>query len=170
MTPEDQQTLKEHVTTDETLEYVRQTGGLLGLRTGDNAMLDYNGGSVHNSCDGSSRSFIQFYEYAIDHGVKVGFGSDFNGFITQMTPRYGPEACATAGNDQAAQAAAQGSMPGGSAAYREYLVKGLAHIGLLPSLVTDMNVLNVNTEPIERSAEDFLQMWERAYNPNRSRL
>lgn len=169
LTSEDAATLKEHVTTNETLNYVRRTGGMLGLRTGDNAMLKYNNSIVANNCDGSARSFIQFYQYAADRGVNVAFGSDFNGFITQMTPRFGPEACATADN-ASSQAAAQGSVPNGPYYYQEYAVKGLAHIGLLPGLMYDMQTLGVDTQPIEESAERFLKMWERQYDSNRTAL
>ncbi|CAM2069716.1 Membrane dipeptidase [Sulfidibacter corallicola] len=170
LTTQDAAVLKEHVTTDEVLGYVRRTGGMLGLRTGDNAMLDYVGSEVPNNCDGSARSFIQFYEYAVDQGVSVGFGSDLNGFITQMTPRFGPEACATADADRASQAAAQGAQPTGPDHYLEYLHKGLAHVGLLPAVVHDMQVLNVDATALDQSAEMFLKMWERTYDAGRGPL
>lgn len=174
LTGDDMATLKEHVTTDETLTYVRRTGGILGLRTGDNAMLDYtpqNGPVVANNCHGSSRSLIQFYQYADERGVQVAFGSDFNGFITQMTPRFGPEACATATDtERVSQRLAQGQIPNGPYYFDEYAVKGLAHIGLLPGLLWDMQQLGVDTDNIESSAEKVLKVWERQYDPNRRGL
>lgn len=162
---DDKDILREHVTTDETLDYVRQTGGMLGLRTGDNAMKSYSplsGPSISNNCDGSVKSFIQFYQYADDRNVHLAFGSDFNGFITQMTPRFGAEACATGTTNP------QGSVPSGPNYYQEYATKGLAHIGLLPGVIHDMSQLGVNTQNIDSSAEQFLKMWERAYNSNRA--
>jgi microsomal dipeptidase-like Zn-dependent dipeptidase len=174
LTSEDMAVLKEHVTTDETLTYVRRTGGILGLRTGDNAMLDYTPQSdtqVANNCDGSARSLIQFYQYANERDVQVAFGSDFNGFITQMTPRFGPEACATAPDQERfLQRQAQGDIPYGPDYYDEYAVKGLAHIGLLPGVLWDMEVLGVDTQNIASSAEKVLQMWERQYDPGRRGL
>ncbi|TQV87740.1 membrane dipeptidase [Aliikangiella coralliicola] len=173
--PEDKEVLKEHVTTDETLEYVRQTGGVLGLRTGEEGMKSYtpfSDAAVTNNCDGSSRSFTQFYQYANDRNVKVAFASDFNGFITQMPPRFGAEACASAVDEsqRQQQATAQGSMPAGPSWYTEFNRKGLAHIGLLPGLLHDMNNLGADTNNIGNSAEGFVQMWERIYDTSRTKI
>ncbi|GAB4194688.1 MAG: hypothetical protein Tsb002_26480 [Wenzhouxiangellaceae bacterium] len=170
-------TLREFVTTDETLEFVRSTGGILGLRTGEDPMLDYgmpaSGGYVANNCDGSTRSFAQFYQYADDRGVNLAFGSDFNGFITQIVPRFGPDACANAANAtvRAQQRQQQGAQPGNVPDYvDEYYQKGLAHVGLLPAVIDDMQRLGVDTGNLEQSAEAFLQMWERTYDPFRARV
>ncbi|WP_086933990.1 membrane dipeptidase [Agarilytica rhodophyticola] len=173
---EDRSVLKEHQTTDEVLHYIRQSGGMLGLRTGEEAMLDYThpqkGSPVENNCDGSSRSFTQFYQYADDAGVKLAFGSDFNGFITQMPPRFGDQACASAPtNDRNVQIQAQGQPNHNAPSYvQEFNYKGLAHIGLLPGLLHDMKNLGADTTNIENSAENFIKMWERAYNPNRQAI
>jgi len=177
LTPEGKEMLREFVTTDETLEFVRSTGGMLGLRTGEDAMLDYGtpsrGQYVANNCDGSVRSFAQFYQYADDRGVNLAFGSDFNGFITQVVPRFGPDACANAANDgiRNIQRAQQGAEPTNVPDYvREYYRKGLAHVGLLPALLDDMQRVGVDTTNVENSAETFLQMWERTYDPFRDRV
>lgn len=177
LTSDGHDTLREFVTTDETLEFVRSTGGVLGLRTGEDPMLDYgvpNSGSyVANNCDGSVRSFAQFYQYADDRGVNLAFGSDFNGFITQIVPRFGPDACANAPNTTVRnqQRAQQGSQPSNVPDYMtEYYRKGLAHVGLLPAVIEDMQALGVDTTNLEGSAEAFLQMWERTYDPLRSRV
>ncbi|TQV70540.1 hypothetical protein FKG94_21190 [Exilibacterium tricleocarpae] len=173
----DKSVLKEHLVTDEVLSYVRKTGGLLGLRTGEEAMLSYRqpgkGQVVANNCDGSSRSFTQFYQYADDLGVNLAFGSDFNGFITQMPPRFGAGACASAptASEQNRQAAAQGQPDATAPGYvQEFNDKGLAHIGLLPGLLHDMQTLGADTENIGNSAESFIRMWERIYDPNRTAL
>ncbi|MEZ0373377.1 MAG: membrane dipeptidase [Candidatus Sericytochromatia bacterium] len=174
--PAEKQTLKEFVTTPETLDYVRSTGGILGLRTGEDPMLSYDrpqhGKPVANDCDGSVRSWIQFYQYADDLGVNLAFGSDFNGFITQMVPRFGPDACfnAPAANRQAQiQAQIRDSAPV-SPALKEFDVKGLAHVGLLPAVIEDMQRLGADTRNLENSAESFLKMWERAYDPGRKKV
>ncbi len=166
--------LKEFVTTPETLAYVRETGGVLGLRTGEDPMLAYQGTGknpvIANNCDGSIKSWLQFYQYADDRGVNLAFASDFNGFITQMAPRFGPEACANAMDSQtrAEQAQAQGPRDiNASEALQEFDEKGLAHVGLLPAVIEDMKRLGADTQNIESSAERFLKMWERSYDPNR---
>lgn len=174
LTPAGRDMLREFVTTDETLAYVRATGGMLGLRTGEEAMLDYGqpqfGANVANSCDGSTRSFAQFYQYADDRGVNLAFGSDFNGFITQMVPRFGVDACANAPDAAARQQqiAAQGPPNMNVPPYlQEFRTRGLAHIGLLPGLIDDMDELGVDTTNVRNSAETFVQMWERVYDDNR---
>jgi microsomal dipeptidase-like Zn-dependent dipeptidase len=177
LTPGGRDMLREFVTTDETLMHVRTTGGLLGLRTGEEAMLDYGapqfGANVANTCDGSTRSFAQFYQYADDRGVNLAFGSDFNGFITQMVPRFGPDACASAPNAtvRQQQIAAQGAPNMNVPPYlQEFRTRGLAHIGLLPGLIDDMDEIGVDTTNVNNSAEAFAQMWERVYDNGRGPL
>jgi microsomal dipeptidase-like Zn-dependent dipeptidase len=174
LTPAGREMLREFVTTDETLSYVRQTGGLLGLRTGEEAMLDYGqpnfGANVANTCDGSTRSFAQFYQYADDRGVNLAFGSDFNGFITQMVPRFGPDACINAPSATARQQqiAAQGAPNMNVPPYlQEFRTRGLAHMGLLPAVIDDMDELGVDTTNVRNSGEAFVQMWERVYDDAR---
>lgn len=171
--PDHKAELKEFVTTPETLAFVRKTGGQLGLRTGEEAMQTFKEGTVANNCDGSLRSWLQFYQYADAQKVKLAFASDFNGFITQMVPRFGPEACFNAPDEQSRQAqiAAQGVAPRNvSPLLKEFHQKGLAHMGLLPAVVEDMKLLGADTRTLENSAEGFLQMWERTYDPKRQAL
>lgn len=175
MLPRDLEKYKEHLTPDEVMEYLRETGGVVGLRTGDEAMLDYTpqkGKKVENNCDGSIRSFIQAYQYLDDHRVNVAFASDFNGFITQTTPRFGPEACALAADDvRSAQAAQQGTLPADAdKARKDFAHKGLAHVGLLPEMLKEMKRLGADTDNLANSSEAFLKMWERAYDPHRQRV
>lgn len=177
LTPEGSDVLKEFVTTDETLEFVRSTGGVLGLRTGEDPMLDYGvpqrGNYVANTCDGSTRSFVQFYQYADDRGVNLAFGSDFNGFITQIVPRFGADACANAPDAgmRNLQIMMQGAEPTNVPSYvSEYHNKGLAHVGLLKAVIEDMQAVGADTTNLENSAETFVQMWERTYDSNRGRV
>jgi microsomal dipeptidase-like Zn-dependent dipeptidase len=134
------------------IQMIVNTGGMVGLRTGPEETVQY--GSVSNSCQGSSRSFAQSLMYAVDNGLKVGFGADLNGFTKQLSPRYVPLACQSDYN--------QISSVGGP---NELQQKGLAHVGLLPQLMSDLQA--VGTPPayvdhLNRSAENFLQMWERS--------
>ena len=174
--PKQEKEFKEFVTTPETLAFVRKTGGILGLRTGEEPMKTYapkSSKKVRNNCDGSVRSYIQFYQMADEMKVSLAPASDFNGFITQMAPRYGKDACANAPNKKvrAKQIKAQKPLPSNiSADLKEYHEKGLAHMGLLPAMIQDMKSLGTDTSNFERSAETFLQMWERAYDPNRKPL
>jgi microsomal dipeptidase-like Zn-dependent dipeptidase len=133
-------------------QMIINTGGMVGLRPGPEETVQY--GSVSNSCQGSSRSFAQSLMYAVDSGLKVGFGADFNGFTKQLSPRYNPAACPS---DFFQIANAGGP--------NELQLKGLAHVGLLPQLMADLQT--VGTPPayldhLNRSAENFLQLWERS--------
>lgn len=164
--------LNEHMTTDETLEFYRATGGVIGLRTGIEGMKDYPASGVTNNCDGSARSLAQFYRYAVDKGVNTAFGSDFNGFIEMAPPRYGSDACASAADsDRAGQVAAQGTPDSDLPDYiQEYNEKGLAHIGLLPAYLWDLKEVGADTTNLENSAESVVKMWERAYDENRQQV
>ncbi len=167
----DRERLDEHVTTDETLEYYRATGGVIGLRTGIEGMLDYAPSGVDNNCDGSVRSLAQFYRYAVDKGVNTAFGSDFNGFIEMSPPRFGGDACATATSELAEQVAAQGTPAADLPDYiQEYNVKGLAHVGLLPAYLWDLKEVGADTENLESSAESVIAMWDRIYDSQRSKV
>lgn len=132
---------------------ITDTGGMVGLRTGPEATTDYSV-SVRNTCSGSSRSFAQSLMYAVDQGLDVGFGIDMNGFIEQIKPRARSPEC----RDDLLQIAGSGHVD-------DFDKKGLAHIGLLPALMADLEELGVPAsylDHLNRSAETFLQMWERA--------
>jgi len=157
---------------------IRQTGGMFGLRTAHNETRQY-GRSVPNTCQGSSRSFAQAVDYAA-RGLKVpiAFGSDLNGFVQQTRPRFGPDGCSAtewsllASDGKATPFEAQADCErrterdGGAAPLgTDFDTKGLAHVGLLPDLLADLEKLGVDAQPLRRSTEAFLLMWERATGP-----
>ena len=123
--------------------------------------------------------------------ASVGLGSDFNGMAGEPAPRFGPERCAgdeTAPQvDPVSYPFAIEAPPGvpaggaghldrlyygqhthnggsGAAAGYDYNVEGLAHVGLLPDFVADLrSFLPADAlQPLFRSAEGYLQVWERA--------
>ncbi|HEU4405814.1 MAG TPA: membrane dipeptidase [Polyangiaceae bacterium] len=149
------------------VQMLRRTGGMFGLRTAHDEAREYTRSGVANSCHGSSRSFAQAYEFG-RQGLKVpmALGSDLNGFIQQTRPRFGADGACSAtfpreAKGQAALQAQQGPPPLGT----EFDAKGLAHVGLLPDLLADLDQLGVDTGPLRGSSEAFLQMWERAAGP-----
>jgi len=176
LTPAGAQELKEFVTTPETAVFIRRTGGMVGLRTGEDPMHDFQpaagaSSQVTNNCDGSSRSLAQFYQAFEAEGLSIALASDFNGFISQAGPRYGPEACPNAPPDQRqAQIQAQGQPPKGSELLQRFHTQGLAHMDLLPALIEDWRATGLDTHNVDNSAEAFLKMWERAYDPGRRLL
>lgn len=208
LTEWDLNTQKEFLTTDEQIKYLRRTGGMVGLRTGQNAILTVAGPDslgVANDCDGSSKSFAQLVHYGRTARIPMGFGSDFNGFINQLGPRFGDEACPRGGiripyqyengefvlgddglpiitdplgaaaEEAARQKAAQEENKvaapctiGGGREGPPFATRGLRHVGYLPDLLADLEALQTpGADVLASSAEAFLRMWERTYDPAR---
>ncbi|WP_257454923.1 membrane dipeptidase [Archangium lipolyticum] len=146
------------------VKQLRQTGGMFGLRTAHDETRAYTRTAVANSCQGSTRSLAQAYEFG-RQGLKVpmAFGADLNGFIQQTRPRFGSYGACSAGFKAEADAqAAQQRISGPARLGTDFDVYGLAHVGLLPDVVRDLKQLGVNTTGLENSAETFIRMWERA--------
>lgn len=163
------------------VKMIKKTGGVIGLRTGNEKQNTYSRSGVANSCHGSTRSFAQSYTLgAVGYNVPIGFASDFNGFIDQTRPRFydsnakyggGAEkwACGedTNGEEREVARSAQGSRAT-SGVGTEFDLIGYGHIGLTKDMLRDLNKLGVNTVNIQGSAESFLKMWDRAFDANRT--
>lgn len=143
---------------------VKEVGGMLGLRTFPDEVNTYEGTGVANDCHGSSKSFAQMLAYATDAiGVNVAFGADFNGFIAQTRPRFGPDACSASKNTEEVACQARAEEVGTVAPLgTDFDDLGLAHTGLIIDLVDDLDQLGADTTPLKSSADNFVQMWERA--------
>lgn len=101
-----------------------------------------------------------------------GFGFDFNGFAGGPRPRFGPNArCA---GPQSMGITYPFRSFGGDVVFEpprlgdravDFDKEGMIHIGLLPELIQDarnMGMSDVDLEPLFRSAEGYVRMWERA--------
>jgi microsomal dipeptidase-like Zn-dependent dipeptidase len=157
----------EKTTPASVVRYLRQTGGIFGLRTAHDETRAYTRTTIANNCQGSSRSFAQAYEFG-RQGLKVpmAFGADLNGFIQQTRPRFGVNGACSAGfqaeaDDQGKQQRVSGPARLGT----DFDIYGLAHVGLLPDLLRDLKQLGANTTGLENSTESFLRTWERAQSP-----
>jgi microsomal dipeptidase-like Zn-dependent dipeptidase len=149
------------------IRYVRQTGGIFGLRTAHDETRAYTRSGIANNCHGSTRSFAQAYEFG-RQGLKVpmAFGADLNGFIQQTRPRFGDHGACSATFQAEADAHARAQVVNGPPPLgTDFDRYGLAHVGLLPDLLRDLRQLGANTSVLEGSAESFLRMWERALAP-----
>ncbi|WP_141590404.1 membrane dipeptidase [Myxococcus sp. AB056] len=146
------------------IRYLRQTGGMFGLRTAHDETRDYTRTPVANNCQGSTRSLAQAYEFGrLGLKVNMGFGADLNGFIQQTRPRFGPHGACSAGFAAEAAFQAQQQLTAGPPPLgTDFDNYGLAHVGLLPDVVRDLKQLGVNTTGLEGSSETFIRMWERA--------
>ena len=146
------------------VKYLRQTGGMFGLRTAHDETRTYTKTAVANTCQGSTRSLAQAYEFGrLGLKVPMAFGADLNGFIQQTRPRFGNNGACSAGFQAEADAQMnQQRLTGPARLGTDFDVYGLAHVGLLPDVVKDLKQLGVNTTGLENSTEKFIQMWERA--------
>ncbi len=101
-----------------------------------------------------------------------GFGFDLNGLAGIPGPRFGKESrCSTL---QTNPVTYPFTSYGGDVTFSaprlgnravEFNSEGMVHIGLMPELIEDarrMGVSDADLEPLFRSAEGYLRMWERA--------
>lgn len=101
----------------------------------------------------------------------LGFGFDLNGFAGAPGPRFGPRGCGTPQSDPltypftsyAGDVTFQ--QPKVGVRTLDFNTEGLVHIGMLPELIEDVRrdgVSDEDLEPLFRSAEAYLRMWEKA--------
>ncbi|MBZ0230836.1 MAG: dipeptidase [Deltaproteobacteria bacterium] len=102
-----------------------------------------------------------------------GFGFDLNGFAGGPRPRFGPDS-ACGDTPQANPITYPFTSYAGDVTFTEphlgdrtvdFNTEGMIHLGLLPELIEDARrdgVTDVELEPLFRSAEGYLRMWERA--------
>lgn len=112
--------------------------------------------SLERYCNGSIDSYKFTYEQVKEflqkelpqdqvENLSIGFQTDFNGWLNHHHGRYGEDGCYEADLDST---------------YEEIELKGLAHPGLLESHWRLLENEGVDLEPIKRSSEKFLQMWQ----------
>ena len=119
---------------------------------------DYQGklDSLESYCNGSIDSYKFTYEEVKAFleknlseeevsNLSIGFQTDFNGWLNHHHGRYGKDGCYEANPDST---------------YEAIEIEGLAHPGLLESHWRLLEKEGVDLEPIKRSSEKFLQMWE----------
>ncbi|WP_105200921.1 HYR domain-containing protein [Pseudoalteromonas sp. T1lg10] len=146
------------------------------------------GVAIKDNCRHSSRTFAQAYQYAVDvMGGPVALGSDFNGVAGHVGPRFGANACGSdiptlapsADVERSAQLRENNKLIypftldgygtfdkqlSGFKAF-DFNVDGLAHVGLLPDLVKDMENIGLAkpyNDALFESAEQYIRVWERA--------
>jgi microsomal dipeptidase-like Zn-dependent dipeptidase len=175
---------------------VRDSGGIIGLipKQGDRPHVgQYSDPSmpfVEHQCGNTSQSWAQAYLYAVKAmgGGPVAFGTDFNGMAGLPGPRFGPEACPgtplelrpfmeaqTARVQYPIPVAVQGSTLThldrsviGEKTF-DVNVEGLAHVGMLPDFIADLQVQGVRPRDLDAlydSADGYIRTWERAYAAN----
>ncbi len=100
-----------------------------------------------------------------------GFGFDLNGFAGGRGPRFGERGC---GAEQTAPVTYPFTSWAGDVTFTEphlgnrtvdFNTEGFIHIGMLPELIQDVlndGVPPEDLEPLFKSAEGYLRMWERS--------
>ena len=101
----------------------------------------------------------------------LGFAFDLNGFAGGPRPRFGDEGC---GADQVDPVTYPFTSHDGAITFSEpisgervfdFNTEGMVHLGLLPEYIEDARkdaVSEDDLEPLFRSAEGYLRMWEKA--------
>jgi cysteine-rich repeat protein len=138
------------------------------------------GQAIADDCRHSSKTWAQALQYGVDTmGAPVAMGSDFNGIAGHVGPRFGSDACGGDVDDRVDQERAQsrmsypftipgfGSFDQQTSGFKsfDYNVDGLAHIGLLPDLVADLEQIGLDPYYVDAlfcSAEKYIRVWERA--------
>ena len=142
------------------------------------------GSTIVDNCRHSSRNWAQMVQYLVDvMGGPVAMGSDFNGAAGHIGPRFGSDACGGWGLPNGFERPQQEidgtriaypfTLPGfGQFAAQQtgfktfdYNVDGLAHVGLLPDLMADLDRIGVDphySDAVFCSAEAYIRVWERA--------
>ena len=169
----------ERMRTNAQLETLRQLGGLVSVMTQDDPK-----GPDETACLHSSTSFKLNYEFAVSKlggrsGAAVPFGSDFNGMASHVGPRYGDEACGGKADQKRAQAprprlaypfviAGFGKFDNQITGQRtfDFNTDGLAHIGLFPDLIADLELQGTDIEPLMRSAAGYANAWRKGRETN----
>lgn len=172
------------------LERIRGVGGMIAAmlkdevqdtgRKGEKQTVDYAAAEVRDDCRYSSKTFAQAYAYAVDvMGSPVAMGSDFNGVAGHFGPRFGSEACGGDFDEQKKQYLSGnrleypfalppfGTFDRQTTGHKtfDYNVDGMAHIGLLPDFVADLQKVGMaqsDLNMLNRSAEGYIRVWERA--------
>jgi microsomal dipeptidase-like Zn-dependent dipeptidase len=182
----------ERMRTNQQLAAIRKTGGMIAAMLKDDSLdvperlgmkknLPYRStrikSPVEDNCRHSSRVFAHMLQYAVDTmGGPVAMGSDFNGLAGHFAPRFGNQAC---GGDKTEQAAQTKKMEypftfrgfgtfdrqkTGDKTF-DYNFDGMAHIGLLPDFVQDLETVGLEERYLRnlfQSADAYVDVMERA--------
>jgi microsomal dipeptidase-like Zn-dependent dipeptidase len=101
----------------------------------------------------------------------IGFGFDYNGFAHGPRPRFGPESDCV---DQVDPVTYPFTSVDGAITFTEpragnrtfdYGTEGMVHIGLIPEYIEDVRrdgATDADLEPLFRSAEGYIRIWEKA--------
>lgn len=176
------------------LQQIHNLGGMIGLITGQGDLQDVatyrrpeGKHTINHVCGRTTETFAQAYYYALDHapGMSIALGTDFNSPLAEPGPRFGSGQCFVYPGENYSNRDSSQQKWGGQLNYRflargslteldrytsgnrtfDFNYDGLAHVGLLPDFLADLEALGMSAEeldPMFHSAEGYIEMWERA--------
>lgn len=143
----------------EEINEIYQLGGIFGVSANMDGLYPYNVNYENYPRDYCKHSYDDFViEYnalkdiLVELGIKsapIAWGSDWNGGIANLKPKYGSKGCFST------QRITNREVNG-------FDVHGLAHIGYYNDFVSTMQREGVDLSNYNKSAEGFLQLWEKA--------
>jgi microsomal dipeptidase-like Zn-dependent dipeptidase len=152
---------------------------ILNQGTSTSNIRTYPGNSnIQHTCGWTTESWSQAYRYATTfmkiHKNNIAIGTDFNGQIPPLGPRFGSHACPGGGNTFKPQLTYpfvslfdNKSILENEQGNKKFNINtdGVAHMGLLPDMFGDLQVLgmsNSELEPLFNSAKAYVQMWKKS--------
>jgi microsomal dipeptidase-like Zn-dependent dipeptidase len=142
------------------------------------------GSAIPDNCRHSSKSWAQLFIYSVDiMEGPVAMGSDWNGAAGHLGPRFGSDACGGWGESNGIERPLQliegamleypftlagfGTFDRQVTGFRtfDYNFDGLAHIGLVPDMIADLQRLGIHQHYLDQlfcSSEAYIRVWERA--------
>jgi microsomal dipeptidase-like Zn-dependent dipeptidase len=147
-------------------------GAIYGF--GGMAQTGFHGCGDPNASDTMGNGLRARVQERIDHGLypAEGLGSDHNGFAGARRPRFGdhshcsaPQANPVTYPFRSYASDVEFTEPQLGDRAVDFNTEGMIHIGLLPELIEDVRrdgMSDEDLEPLFRSAEAYIRLWERA--------
>lgn len=132
-------------------DYIRNTGGVFGVRLGPVDSSGYSASGVTANCPGTSTETAKILAYLLDEGLNIGYSLDF-ATVTEGVHSRTMEGCGTAlGTDYIH-------------AYGSRTAEGLSHIGMMKKWHKELESVGLNSSYLTKlkndGAEGFVRMWE----------
>ncbi|MSQ00782.1 MAG: hypothetical protein EXR71_02690 [Myxococcales bacterium] len=133
--------------TDEELRRFTAAGGLAGLTAALGHMPPRPAPAGRVACAGSLDDFRAHWDHVVGvlGGAPLAWGSDFQGGVDHLRPKYGPRGCEPAAADAT-----------------EFDALGLARADLVEPMFAALAAAGSDRAPLDVSAEQLLKTWERA--------
>ena len=141
------QAVRDDVTalTDDELRRFATAGGLAGLTANLGHMPPRPARPERVACAGSIDDFRAHWDHIVTvlEGAPLAWGSDFQGGVDHLRPKYGPRGCGLAGADAS-----------------EFDTLGLARADLVEPMFAALAAAGSDRRPLDASAERLLEVWE----------